>query len=82
MTAVTTRADAATADLARLLHDPRRIPLCGRLALRMGVVLIRWTRRLADRAEAADRAARTGASGGAQGARDRAIERRFLAGPR
>jgi hypothetical protein len=82
MTAVPTRADAAAADLARLLRDPRRIPPCGRVALRAGLGLIRWTRRLADRAEASDGEARTGASGAARRARDHAIETRFLSGPR
>ncbi|RIX28588.1 hypothetical protein [Amnibacterium setariae] len=82
MTAVPTRADAAVADLARLLRDPGHVPSCARVALRVGVGLIAWSRRLADRAAAADRAERTGAAGGARRARDRALERRFLSGPR
>ena len=82
MTAVPARADAVTADLARLLRDRRRIPPCGRIALRAGLGLIRWARRLADHAEAADLAARTGACGGAQGARDRVGPRQRLAAAR
>jgi hypothetical protein len=61
--------------------EPPPSSTADRLALRLGLALILWGRRRAERTDRAESARRSGAAESAERARDRAFEARSHAGP-